>query len=142
MAPFYWSGLRGSNSLPPPWQGGALPDELNPHQRHLLYWLSLHLSREKTKISSIPTSFPRRETPKATPLRPQAQKASQNLCRARRKQIPIRFFRRQVGETPNAQALRVWLISESQNLKRESKSLILSLELIQRADFAPRAYTA
>ena len=24
------SGLRGSNSLPPPWQGGALPDELNP----------------------------------------------------------------------------------------------------------------
>jgi len=23
-----WSGLRGSNSLPPPWQGGALPDEL------------------------------------------------------------------------------------------------------------------
>ena len=26
----YWSGLRGSNSLPPPWQGGALPDELNP----------------------------------------------------------------------------------------------------------------
>ena len=28
-----WSGLRGSNSLPPPWQGGALPDELNPHGR-------------------------------------------------------------------------------------------------------------
>ena len=28
---FVWSGLRGSNSLPPPWQGGALPDELNPH---------------------------------------------------------------------------------------------------------------
>ena len=26
----FWSGLRGSNSLPPPWQGGALPDELNP----------------------------------------------------------------------------------------------------------------
>ena len=25
-----WSGLRGSNPLPPPWQGGALPDELNP----------------------------------------------------------------------------------------------------------------
>ncbi len=29
----FWSGLRGSNSLPPPWQGGALPDELNPQ-----YW--------------------------------------------------------------------------------------------------------
>ena len=28
-----WSGRRGSNSLPPPWQGGALPDELNPHGR-------------------------------------------------------------------------------------------------------------
>ena len=27
----FWSGLRGSNSLPPPWQGGALPDELKPH---------------------------------------------------------------------------------------------------------------
>ena len=27
---FLWSGLRGSNSLPPPWQGGALPDELRP----------------------------------------------------------------------------------------------------------------
>ena len=25
-----WSGWRGSNSLPPPWQGGALPDELQP----------------------------------------------------------------------------------------------------------------
>ena len=28
---FLWSGWRGSNSLPPPWQGGALPDELHPH---------------------------------------------------------------------------------------------------------------
>ena len=28
---FIWSGRRGSNSLPPPWQGGALPDELRPH---------------------------------------------------------------------------------------------------------------
>ena len=28
-----WSGQRGSNSLPPPWQGGALPDELRPHIR-------------------------------------------------------------------------------------------------------------
>ena len=27
-----WSGWRGSNSLPPPWQGGALPDELHPHK--------------------------------------------------------------------------------------------------------------
>ena len=40
------------------------------------------------------------------------------------------------------QTRSVWLISESQNLKRESKSLILLLELIQRADFVTRAYTA
>ena len=33
---FLWSGLRGSNSLPPPWQGGALPDELKPHQQRML----------------------------------------------------------------------------------------------------------
>ena len=26
----HWSGLRGSNPPPPPWQGGALPNELNP----------------------------------------------------------------------------------------------------------------
>ena len=25
-----WSGKRGSNSRPPPWQGGALPTELFP----------------------------------------------------------------------------------------------------------------
>ena len=31
----YWSGRRGSNSLPPPWQGGALPDELRPQIRRI-----------------------------------------------------------------------------------------------------------
>ena len=36
-----WSGLRGSNSLPPPWQGGALPDELNPQKMLLLYHVDL-----------------------------------------------------------------------------------------------------
>ena len=30
MAPKKWSGQRDSNSLPPPWQGGALPNELCP----------------------------------------------------------------------------------------------------------------
>ena len=29
-----WSGKRGSNSRPPPWQGGALPTELFP----LIFW--------------------------------------------------------------------------------------------------------
>ena len=28
-----WSGLRGSNPLPQPWQGCALPNELNPHHQ-------------------------------------------------------------------------------------------------------------
>ena len=27
-----WSGLRGSNPPPSPWQGDALPNELNPHR--------------------------------------------------------------------------------------------------------------
>ena len=27
----FWSGRRGSNSLPRPWQGRALPEELRPH---------------------------------------------------------------------------------------------------------------
>ena len=36
IAPFgvlflFWSGLRGSNPPPSPWQGDALPNELNPH---------------------------------------------------------------------------------------------------------------
>ena len=40
----YWSGLRDSNSLPPPWQGGALPDELNPQTIVLLYPAGASLS--------------------------------------------------------------------------------------------------
>ena len=41
-----WSGLRGSNPLPPPWQGGALPDELNP----LIYGAS---GRNRTNDTGI-----------------------------------------------------------------------------------------
>ena len=41
---FCWSGLRDSNSLPPPWQGGALPDELNPQTIVLLYSAGAGLS--------------------------------------------------------------------------------------------------
>ena len=32
MLSVLWSGLRGSNSLPPPWQGSALSTELFPHK--------------------------------------------------------------------------------------------------------------
>ena len=28
---YKWSGRRGSDPRPPPWQGGALPTELLPH---------------------------------------------------------------------------------------------------------------
>ena len=47
-----WSGLRGSNSLPPPWQGGALPDELNPHytEPFVLYGAS---GRNRTNDTGI-----------------------------------------------------------------------------------------
>ena len=40
-----WSGLRGSNSLPPPWQGGALPDELKPHGCHKTHFLPSETAR-------------------------------------------------------------------------------------------------
>ena len=33
----FWSGRRGSNSLPRPWQGRALPDELRPQTQGELY---------------------------------------------------------------------------------------------------------
>ena len=35
---FAWSGLRGSNPPPPPWQGGALPNELNPRGIYFEKW--------------------------------------------------------------------------------------------------------
>ena len=34
----YWSGQRDSNSLPPPWQGGALPNELCPRVKRKGYY--------------------------------------------------------------------------------------------------------
>ena len=52
-----WSGLRGSNSLPPPWQGGALPDELNP-----LSWCLRSESNQRHEdfqSSALPTELQR-----------------------------------------------------------------------------------
>ncbi len=40
-----WSGRRDSNSLPPPWQGGALPNELRPHQTKCIIPRIFSLSR-------------------------------------------------------------------------------------------------
>ena len=39
-----WSGRRGSNSLPRPWQGRALPDELRPQTQGGLYRIFCGLS--------------------------------------------------------------------------------------------------
>ena len=46
-----WSGQRGSNSLPPPWQGGALPDELHLRINSPAYAADSRLMRGKRKIS-------------------------------------------------------------------------------------------
>ena len=66
-----WSGLRGSNSLPPPWQGGALPDELKPPMNGasdrnrtndtgifspLLYRLSYRGKKMATRMGLEPTT--------------------------------------------------------------------------------------
>ena len=45
-----WSGRRGSNSLPPPWQGGALPDELRPHIRKPC-WVSLTGASDRNRTN-------------------------------------------------------------------------------------------
>ena len=54
-----WSGLRGSNPLPPPWQGGALPDELNPH-KWCLRTESNH-RHEDFQSSALPTELQRQK---------------------------------------------------------------------------------
>ena len=48
-----WSGRRGSNSLPPPWQGGALPDELRPHTRRITAPLRDASDRNRTNDTGI-----------------------------------------------------------------------------------------
>ena len=44
-----WSGLRGSNPLPRPWQGRALPNELNPHKAN---YFALFIPRIKWCLRS------------------------------------------------------------------------------------------
>ena len=65
-----WSGLRGSNSLPPPWQGGALPDELKPPMVGMTGFepaASCSQSRRATELRYIPSliSLSGRSDPKA-----------------------------------------------------------------------------
>ena len=56
---FSWSGLRGSNPPPRPWQGGALPDELHPH----LKWCLRSESNQRHadfQSAALPTELQRR----------------------------------------------------------------------------------
>ena len=48
----FWSGRRGSNSLPRPWQGRALPDELRPQTAPLLRHLGAS-GRSRTNDTRI-----------------------------------------------------------------------------------------
>ena len=55
-----WSGLRGSNSLPPPWQGGALPDELKPRLLRTLGYYSMGWRRCQPLPEREPVRRPRK----------------------------------------------------------------------------------
>ena len=60
----FWSGRRGSNSLPRPWQGRALPDELRPQTAPLLqrlWCLRPGSNRRHADFQSaaLPTELPR-----------------------------------------------------------------------------------
>ena len=52
----FWSGLRGSNPLPPPWQGGALPNELNPHGYAVYEHIALHRRKVAIRMGLEPTT--------------------------------------------------------------------------------------
>ena len=49
-----WSGKRGSNSRPQPWQGCALPAELFPLLSWLIYlWIFVHSRKTFRLLTSI-----------------------------------------------------------------------------------------
>ena len=84
-----WSRLRGSNSLPPPWQGGALPDELNLRcrQRCLLYRTAGRLSRNFFITAGLFQQTPPR------PERPFPSKAGNRTTAwsENRRNLPVQF---------------------------------------------------
>ena len=60
-----WSGLRGSNPPPRPWQGRALPNELNPHR-----WCLRSESNQRHgdfQSPALPTEL-QRHTARAVPI--------------------------------------------------------------------------
>ena len=56
-----WSGLRGSNPPPRPWQGRALPNELNPRSDRSRWCLRSELNQrhEDFQSSALPTELQR-----------------------------------------------------------------------------------
>ena len=56
-----WSGLRGSNPPPRPWQGRALPNELNPHSGQCRWCLRSESNQrhEDFQSSALPTELQR-----------------------------------------------------------------------------------
>ncbi len=50
-----WSGLRGSNPRPPPWQGGALPTALSPQAQGLIY--GNHRARASPNFKFVGKNF-------------------------------------------------------------------------------------
>ena len=61
---YFWSGLRGSNPPPSPWQGDALPNELNPH-----WWCLRSESNQRHgdfQSPALPTEL-QRHTARAAP---------------------------------------------------------------------------
>ena len=65
--PLLWSGRRGSNPLPPPWQGGALPDELRPRTTCIIadppapvkYQFQKLMDRQENPVPGSPAVFSR-----------------------------------------------------------------------------------
>ena len=55
-----WSGKRGSNPPPPPWQGGALPNELFPLEMWCLRVESNHRHRDFQSLA-LPAELPRQK---------------------------------------------------------------------------------
>ena len=60
---FFWSGRRDSNSLPPPWQGGALPNELRPRILPIFGRWCLRPESDRRhadfQSAALPTELPR-----------------------------------------------------------------------------------
>ena len=72
----FWSGQRGSNSLPPPWQGGALPDELCPRNKRYFNREIPACQASSSRFSAASVS----EAPDAAPS-PSAEGAIRNSIR-------------------------------------------------------------